>query len=142
MLTVADVMTTELFTLSPDDSLKTARDLMRAARIRHLPIVTPDGKFVGLLTQRDLLKASVSYFADIQAELRDEIEAGIPVQEVMATEVLTVPPHLAITQAGELLLAHKFGSLPVLENEKLLGILTEADFVKLCMALLEQGNAQ
>lgn len=142
MLFVADVMTTKLVTLSPSDSLKTAREIMQKARIRHLPILSPHGGFVGLLSQRDLLKASVSHFADVQADVREQIEAGIPVSEVMAAEVLTIPPDMPLSQAGEILLARKIGCLPVLEYGQLRGILTESDFVKLCLVLLEQQPSE
>lgn len=140
MLLVKDVMTQKLITLSPADSLKTAREIMKKARIRHLPVLSSRGGFVGLLTQRDLLKASFSHFADVQLDVRDEIEASIPVSEIMSADVLTIPPDMPLSQAGELLLAHKFGCLPVLEAGQLCGILTEADFVKLCLAFLEQAE--
>lgn len=140
MLLVSDVMTTKLITLSPSDSLKTARDIMQKARIRHLPILSPQGGFVGLLSQRDLLKATVSHFADVQPDVREQIEAGIPVSEVMSADVLTIPPEMPLSQAGELMLAHKFGCLPVLDCGQLRGILTETDFVKLCLAFLEQAK--
>ncbi|MDL2207329.1 CBS domain-containing protein [Desulfovibrio sp. OttesenSCG-928-F20] len=142
MLFVADVMTTKLVTLSPSDSLKTAREIMQKARIRHLPILSPHGGFVGLLSQRDLLKASVSHFADVQPDVREQIEAGIPVSEVMAAEVLTIPPDMPLSQAGEILLARKIGCLPVLECGQLRGILTESDFVKLCLVLLSQEQSE
>jgi len=142
MLLVSDVMTQKLITLSPSDTLKMAREIMKKARIRHLPVLSPQGGFIGLITQRDLLKASLSHFADVQAEVRDEIEASIPVSEIMSTDVLTIPPDMPISQAGELLLAHKFGCLPVLEAGELRGILTEADFVKLCLAFLEQAGSE
>ena len=140
MVCVEDVMTTKLITLSPSDTLKTAREIMQKARIRHLPIVSPKGGFVGLLSQRDLLKASVSNFADVQTDVRDQIEAGIPVSEAMSTEVLTIPPDLPLVQAGELILAHKFGCLPVLDRGQLMGILTESDFVRLCLVFLKQDE--
>lgn len=140
MLLVSDVMTTKLLTLTTFDSLKTAREIMQKARIRHLPILSQQGGFVGLLSQRDLLKATVSHFADVEPDVREQIEAGIPVSEVMETEVLTVPPDMPLSQAGELLLAHKFGCLPVLERGQLSGILTESDFVKLCLALMAKSE--
>lgn len=142
MLLVADVMTTKLITLSTHDTLKTAREIMQKARIRHLPITSGSGGFVGLLSQRDLLRATVSHFAEVEPDVREQIEAGIPISEVMEVEVLTVPPDMPLAQAGELLLAHKFGCLPVLERGQLRGILTEADFVKLCLALLEQTESE
>jgi len=138
MLLVRDVMTEKLITLRPSDSLKTAREIMQKARIRHLPILSAHGTFVGLLSQRDLLKATVSYFADVQADVREQIEAGIPVSEVMSADLLTIPPDMPLGQAGELLLAHKIGCLPVLEHGQLRGILTESDFVKICLSFLEK----
>ena len=140
MLLVSDVMTTKLITLSTHDTLKTAKEIMRKARIRHLPIISRSGGFVGLLSQRDLLRATVSHFADVDSDVREQIESGIPVSEVMEVEVLTVPPDMPLVQAGELLLAHKFGCLPVLERGELRGILTESDFVRLSLALLEQAG--
>lgn len=143
MFLVGDVMTTDLITLGPSDSLKTARELMQQARIRHIPIVSPQGGgFLGLLSQRDILRATISNFADIQAEVRDQIEAGIPLSEAMHSEVLTVSPQMPIAAAGELLLAHKYGCLPVLDNGQLRGILTEADFVKFCLALLQDQSRE
>jgi CBS domain-containing membrane protein len=130
-------MTTMLITLEPLDSLKTARETMAGYRIRHLPIVTGDMEFVGLLSQRDILMASISRFADLDLKVRDQIESGIPIAEVMTTEVVTVSPNTPLTQAGDLLLEHKFGCLPVLEHGKLHGILTETDFVKLALRLLD-----
>ena len=139
MLLVGEVMTTRLITLSPSDTLKTAREIMKKARIRHLPVLSAQGGFIGLLTQRDLLKASVSQFADVNSDVRDEIEGSIPVSEVMSADVLTIPSDMPLSQAAELLLAHKYGCLPVLDNGHLAGILTEADFVKLCLVFLEQS---
>ncbi|MDL2316861.1 CBS domain-containing protein [Desulfovibrio sp. OttesenSCG-928-A18] len=140
MLRVADVMTTKLTTLHPADSLKTAREIMYKARIRHLPVLSSGGGFVGLLTQRDLLRSTISHFADVGPEEREHIEAGIPVSEAMASEVLTIPPDMLLADAGELMLAHKFGCLPVLEHGQLRGILTESDFVKICLVFMAQSG--
>jgi CBS domain-containing membrane protein len=133
---VSEIMTTKLITLEPLESLKTARMTMAGSRIRHLPIVTGDRMFVGLLSQRDILTASISKFADLDPEVRDQIESGIPIAEVMTSEVVTVSPKTPLPQAGKLLLQHKFGCLPVLEGGRLQGILTEADFIKLALRLL------
>ncbi len=138
MLLVRDVMTEKLITLRPSDSLKTAREIMEKARIRHLPVLSPHGRFIGLLSQRDLLKATVSHFADVHEDVQDQIEAGIPVSEVMSTDTLTIPPEMPLSRAGELLLTHKIGCLPILERGLLLGILTESDFVKICLSFLEK----
>lgn len=139
MIFVKDVMATQLITVTPLDTVKTARETLEKAHIRHLPVLTPEGGFVGLITQRDLFKAALSHFADIPGVVRDEIEGGIPVSEIMCKDVLTVPPNMPVSQAGEIMLTRKYGCLPVLDNGYLSGILTEADFVKLCLAFLEQS---
>ena len=141
MLLVADVMTTKLITLSTHDTLKTAREIMQKARIRPLPSFAPCGCVFGLLAQLGLFRATISHFAEVEPDIREQVEAGIPISEIMEVEGLTVPPDMPLPQAGELMLAHKFGCLPVLERGQLRGILTESDFVKLCLILLERPDA-
>lgn len=69
MIYIADLMTTNLFTLKRSDSLRDARSLMQLARIRHIPIVDGRGGFVGLLTHRDILSATISRFADVDEHI-------------------------------------------------------------------------
>lgn len=136
-LCVHDIMTREVFTLRESDTLKTARSMMSLARIRHIPIVNERMEFQGLITHRDILGATISRFADIDRETQDEIDSGIPIAEIMRTDVTEVSPDLPLRAAAELLLAHKYGCLPVLEDGILVGILTEADFLKLTIRLMD-----
>lgn len=138
MLKVSDLMTKELFTLSRNDSLKTARSIMDLKRIRHIPIVSEDNLFVGLLTHRDLLAATISKLADIDSSTQIEIDAGIPIGEIMSKDVRTTTPDTPLKECAYLLLNHKYGCIPVIEGEnKLVGIITEADFLKLTISLME-----
>lgn len=137
MLYVSDVMTTALFTLTPEDTLQDARALMQQARIRHIPIIDSDGYLSGLLTHRDLLNASLSRFADIDASEQNQIDAGIPLHAIMHTKLITVEPNTILRQAAVLLLEHKIGCVPVVEKNKLVGIITEADFLKMTIRLLD-----
>lgn len=137
MIYVEDLMTTSLFTLKRSDSLRDARSLMELARIRHIPIIDARDAFVGLLTHRDILGATISRFADIDEHVQGEIDAGIPVEEIMQTDVVTVPPSMLLRDAAELLLHNKYGCLPVLRGVTLVGIITEADFLKLTISLLD-----
>lgn len=136
-LCVHDIMTREVFTLRESDTLKTARSMMSLARIRHIPIVNDRMEFQGLITHRDILGATISRFADIDRETQDEIDSGIPIAEIMRTDVTEVSPDLPLRSAAEMLLAHKYGCLPVLEDGILVGILTEADFLKLTIRLMD-----
>ena len=92
MLLVKDIMTSEVFFLKQSDSLKTARSMMTLARIRHIPIVTESMDFAGLITHRDILSATISKFADVDRLVQDEIDAGIPIAEIMRHDVTSVAP--------------------------------------------------
>lgn len=137
MLKVNDLMTQEVFTLKRTDTLRTARSMMSLARIRHIPVVDDENNFLGLLTHRDILGASISRFAEVDKEVQDEIDSGIPVSEIMRTDVTAVNGDMSLREAADILLNHKYGCLPVVENAQLIGILTEADFLKLTISLMD-----
>ncbi|MGA1839357.1 MAG: CBS domain-containing protein [bacterium] len=127
---VRDLMSTDLFTLSTDDNLKTLEDMMKWRAIRHIPVVDEEKRVVGLVTHRDLLKYSISGFASVAEDEKDALNRSIPVSSIMKTNIQTVPPELTLQDAAKLMLKYKFGCLPIVENEKLVGIITEADFLK------------
>ncbi|GAB7080717.1 CBS domain-containing protein [Megalodesulfovibrio paquesii] len=137
MLTVGDLMTTELFTLKRTDSLRTARSMMTLARIRHIPVVDDNNVFLGLVTHRDMLAATISKFAEVDKSVQEEIDAGIPLNEIMRRDVTTVTSQTSLRVAAELLLNHKYGCLPVVEDKALRGIITESDFLKLAIKLMD-----
>lgn len=136
MLKVKDVMSTEIITLKEEDTLKTARGIMRLARIRHVPIVDHNNRFCGLITHRDILSATVSQLAGIDRETQQEIDAAIPIREVMRQDAQWTTEETDITRAAEILLKNKYGCLPVVRGEQLVGIITEADFIMLAIHLL------
>lgn len=119
MLTVGDFMTRELVTVKEADDLALAESMLRLGGIRHLPVVR-DGKLSGLVTQRDLLRS---------AALRDHKTAVA--SDIMVREVVTVRTGTSLVQAARVMLANKFGCLPVTEEDgRLVGIITESDFVR------------
>ena len=127
---VRDLMTTDLFTLSQDDNLKTLEDMMKWRAIRHIPVVDEDNHVVGLVTHRDLLKYSISGFANVAEEEKEALNKSIPVSSIMKTNIQTISPNLSLQEAAKMMLKYKFGCLPITENDKLVGIITEADFMK------------
>ncbi|WP_419779470.1 CBS domain-containing protein [Maridesulfovibrio sp.] len=138
MLKVDDLMTKDLFTLNESDNLKMARSLMDLQRIRHIPIVNKDREFIGLVTHRDILRATISQLADIDPATQGEIDSGIPVGEIMRTDIRTVKADTSLKEAALMLLDHKYGCFPVVnEQNGLVGILTEADFLKLTISLMD-----
>ncbi len=134
---VKDLMTQKVFSLKETDTLSAARSLMSQQRIRHIPIVATDNKFIGLITHRDLLGATISHLANVDDDTQKEIDAGIPIKEIMRTDLKTVHSDDNLKDAATLLLNHKYGCLPVEDNGYLVGIITEADFLKLTIELLD-----
>ncbi|ADU62847.1 MAG: CBS domain-containing protein [Pseudodesulfovibrio sp.] len=142
MLKVKDLMTTPVFSLKEADSLQSARALMDLQRIRHIPIVTVDNIFTGLLTHRDILSATISQLAEMDPETQKEIDAGIPIREIMRTDIRTVDEDTSLKLAAQTLLNHKYGCLPVVHDGQLMGILTEADFLRLTIDLMDALDKQ
>ena len=136
MLKVKDIMTDTLYTLHPTASIFDAHQLMAKYKIHHLPVIDDSNNLVGLLSQRDLLRASVSVFADVNKEERNEIEAGIPIKSVMSTDLVVAEQETPLEEIAQHLLNEGHGCLPVVGDDGIQGIVTEADFVKLAITLL------
>ncbi len=136
MLSVQNYMTDSVYTIKPTDSLHDVKQLMEGAQIRHAPVVNSDGRFCGLVTHRDLLNHTISQLADIDEQTKTEINQAILVKDIMQTDIVCAAPELSIAEAGNLLLKLKYGCLPVVVGDILVGILTEADFIKIALSLL------
>ena len=137
MLRVKDLMTSPVFSLKENDSLHSARSLMDLQRIRHIPIVTVDNAFTGLITHRDILAATISQLAELDPETQKEIDSGIPIREIMRKDITSVEEDTPLKDAAQTLINHKYGCLPVVNQGELTGILTEADFLRLTINLME-----
>lgn len=137
MLTVAEIMTREPYTLGPDDSLADARKLMAEHHIRHIPVVTPDNNLVGLVSQRDVLAAGDSSVLNKAGEKHPE-ERYVALSSVMTSPVQTVDEHAGLRGTAIHLQKTKMGCLPVLRDGKLVGIITDSDFVAIAINLMEQ----
>ena len=135
--TVADLMTRKVVTVSEQDTLARAERGMDQFHFRHLPVVD-EGKLIGLVSRSDLLHASSSFLSDKAAE-RDKVIHELPVEKIMQHDVVTVNPGDALVDAARLMWQGRLGCLPVVEDdEKLVGIVTPADFLKLFVRLLDK----
>ena len=141
MLKVKDIMTEEVFVLHATQTLELVRSLMRIKHVRHVPIVEPDNTFVGLMTHRDLLAQTISHLAEVDEEEQEYLDRHIHIMNIMKTDIVTADPEMNVCEAIELLLNHKYGCLPVVSDSKLVGIVTEADFLKLTLQLLRDSEA-
>ena len=137
-LRVKDVMSTDLITLNEDETLDLVEQVMRLGRVRHLP-VTRSSELVGLVTHRDLLRASISALADIGEDERQEMMSRVQVRDIMNADIRTVDPEMPLMQAAGILLDNRYGCLPVVNERGMLdGILTEADFLRFSMVLVKR----
>lgn len=129
-LRVRDLMTDVVLSVQADDTVEKVYDLMNERGIRHLTVVDADGDLVGVVSHRDLLRHSPIERAEVPAFLMREILRRTSVAEVMTSEVETADPDLPLSEAAKVMFENKFGCLPVLEISRLVGILTESDFVR------------
>ena len=127
---VKDLMSTDVFVLYAEDSLLIAEEMMQWKRIRHIPVVDRESNVQGLITHRDILRASISTIAELSSGERRAAQAGILLQDIMCTDIFTVGPEADIKEAARVMLDEKIGCLLVVEDRQLVGILTEADFLK------------
>lgn len=133
-----DIMTRNVLTCTEQDTVSHAHHLMAQKGIRHLPVVAAaTGEFLGVITQKELLRHAFAVVAKSGLSQLEAIEASKPVAEVMTRDVEIIQPQLPLQEAGRFFMRCKFGCLPVVVDGKLQGILTSADFVKLSVKLLE-----
>jgi CBS domain-containing protein len=131
-LKVRDVMTADPTTLKRNDKLTLADDIMRLGRVRHLPVVDDDGQtLAGIVTQRDLFRDALAQALGYGKHAQRKILDTLAVKDVMTTDVVTTGPETSLIEAARILTERKIGCLPVVENGRLVGILTEGDFVAL-----------
>ncbi|MBJ7556964.1 CBS domain-containing protein [Marinomonas spartinae] len=140
MMKVADLMTTQLVTLKEDDSLATAKSLMHNKNIRNLPITNDLGECIGLLTQREYLRHAFYLVSQFGTQQLSHKEEQTPVAKAMNTDILTITPTTDLDVAAEFFIENKYGCLPVIEDNKLVGILTPVDFVRLAHRLLTKQD--
>ncbi len=129
MKLVRDLMSRTLITLGRNDKLSIADNVMQADRIRHMPVLNDDGRLVGIVSQRDLFHSALVRALGFGTAAKEKMLDSIVVKEVMATEVVTTTPDTLLREAARVMTERKIGCLPVIDNDRLVGILTEGDFV-------------
>lgn len=141
---VKDVMTRDPITIDPDAPVATAVATMREREVRHLPVVDDTGRLVGMVTDRDLrgalLAPAIAEFLSPPARRRQramtESIQALRVRDVMTWNAITTEPQAAVAQAAAVMLEGRFGSLPVVEDGILVGIVTERDVLRALAATL------
>lgn len=134
---VRDCMTSPVLSVTQDARLLDAALTMRRSGFRHLPIVEGD-RLVGIVTDRDIQRFAPSLLSKITPEEYNEIFENTPLSKVMTRHLLTVTPFTPLREAAIILNEKKVGCLPVVEGERLVGIVTRNDLLGLLVRLLEK----
>ncbi|HSB06833.1 MAG TPA: CBS and ACT domain-containing protein [Thermodesulfobacteriota bacterium] len=118
-------------TISPDASFYEARALIRDKGIRHLPVVDKNGHLVGILTDRDIREAAPSAATSLSAHELHYLLGKLKVSGFMTPKekLVTITPDLIIEEAVQLMRDHKIGCLPIMDGNKLAGLITETDIL-------------
>ena len=136
-LRVRDRMTVAPYTIGPNESLQAAIDIIRNHEIRELPVVE-DGMLIGIITDRDLRQMAPSYpFCRDEKEIRHYTE-NLKVFSAMSANPLTVSPDAPLVKAAKLLNTYRVTSLPVIDGERLAGIISVTDVLKAFIELCEE----
>ena len=128
--TVEQFMSTDLFTVRPEDVIDLAASLMHWRHVRHVPVENDDGELVGLVSHRDLLELFV--------EQRSPDQEAMPVRSLMKTNLITIGPETETLRALRLMRELNIGCLPVVRDKKLVGLITAHDFLTVSAKLLEE----
>jgi len=129
--TVGQFMSTDLFTVHPDDLIDLAASLMDWRHIRHVPVEDSEGRLVGLVTHRSLLRL-------VSGAVGESHIKPITVREIMVTNPVTVSPSASSLEAVEIMRNQRIGCLPIVEGDQLVGIITSYDFLEASAKLFQQ----
>lgn len=124
---VGDVMTKDPVVVDLDTPVRVAMELMRSKGIRHLPVVDPDAHVRGMLTDRDLRHAAFLPALAGQSGLAPHRVKAPRVRDIMTWSVVTTEAEIPLVQAALTMFQRRIGSLPVVADGRLVGILTERD---------------
>ena len=136
---VRNWMTPDPITITPQTTLPEAHRMMLQYNIRRLPVVNKS-KLIGVVTMSDIREAQASDFTMLSViELNSWLDQ-LHAKEFMAYEPITISPDATIREAAQLMLRHKIGGLLVVENDELVGIITETDLCKMLVAETEYAQ--
>ena len=137
---VRDRMSAPVITVGPDTPFPDALKLMQKHQYRRLPIVNADGVLVGIVSERDLLHASPSPASSLSVWEMNYLLAKLKIGQLMTKEVISVTPEMPIEIAARMLVEHRIGGMPVLDDKRhVVGVITETDIFKAFVEMLGTG---
>jgi len=133
---VGSRMTHPVITIHSDIPIHEALNLLKKEHIRRLPVVDKKGNLLGMVSERDLLHASPSDATSLSIYELNYLLSKITIEHIMSTDVITVEEDTPIEEAARIMADNKIGGLPVVQKNKVVGIITESDLFKLFLELL------
>ena len=124
-------MSRHVHTVKRNDALAIADELMKQERVRHLAVLDEDGGVCAVVSQRDLFRGALLRALGYGSRAEELVLRQVAVKEAMSAEIQTTAPDTPVADAARLMMERKIGCLPVIENGRLVGIVTETDFVRL-----------
>ncbi|HON38665.1 MAG: CBS domain-containing protein [Desulfomonilia bacterium] len=137
MVKVKELMTTDVVTARPDDSISEALEKMRTGRFRRIPVVDR-GRLTGVITDRDIRQALNSPMLFRDRSYDDYVLRELKVGGSMTSGPLTIHPDAGIVEAAEMMEKNRIGGLPVVDNDSLVGIITISDLMNYLIRLLRE----
>jgi acetoin utilization protein AcuB len=135
-------MTANPVVVHPDTPFADALELLREKKIRRLPVVDKNGNLVGIVVEKDLLRVSPSPATSLSIFEIHSLLAKLEIKDMMTKRVITVGEDCPVEEAARIMVEHKIGSLPVLRDKKVVGIITETDIFKVMTEALGAGSTQ
>jgi len=129
-------MTTKIVTVAPETTMVKARDLLREHNIKQVPVLDRQGRLVGILTDRDIRSAWASPATTLSIYELTYVLQKLTVESVMVKNVITATPDASIERAAKIMHDHRIGSLPVVEGDKVVGIITSTDLMEVLLDAL------
>jgi len=128
---VSSIMTTQLETVRPDDSVYKVMEIFRQFGFHHIPVVEEGEKLVGIISREDFLRISYELSLSTSSQNFSKITyRTMKVEEVMTTEPISLEPEDTIGLAADMFLANEFHALPVVEGNTLVGLVTTHDLLQ------------
>lgn len=128
-------MTRNPVTATPDMSIAEASALMKQEKVHRLPVLDKDKKLVGILTEKDILYASPSPASSLSIHEMAYLLSKLTVKKLMSKNVVTINKDTTVEEAARMMVDQDLSSLPVLEGDKLIGIVTKSDMFKILLEL-------
>jgi len=138
---VKHIMSAPVVSLFAEQTLPLAEDVMQLRHLRHLPVVDEHQHLVGLVTHRDILRAQISSLTGLSEQERRARQEHVKVAQIMTRDIWTAGPDTFASNAGRLLLDHRFGCVPVVDTiGRLIGIVTERDYLRFAVRAIEMHD--